>query len=123
MPAGAPALSATDLDLLRRWIATGAIDSGVSCSIISCDSNNFTYSGAIAPLMQKYCIGCHNSPSVAGGSLMDYASVREASVNGRLIGNISHLPGYNAMPTTGITLSACEIAQIKKWVAAGAVNN
>ena len=123
MPIESAALSAGDIQLIRTWIATGAIDSGVSCSVNPCDSNNFTYSEAIAPLMKKYCTGCHNSPSSTGGSLADYNSVKEASVNGKLIGNIEHLPGYNAMPTTGIKLSDCQIAQVKKWVAAGALNN
>ena len=121
MPQEAPGLSANDLFLLRRWIETGAVDSGACSS--TCDSNNINYSTGIQPLMQRYCTGCHNSPSATGGSLIDYASVKDAAVNGRLIGNISHLPGYNPMPTTGVKLTDCEIAQVKKWVAAGALNN
>lgn len=121
MPQGAPGLSAADLYLLRRWIETGAVDSGACNS--TCDSNNASYSTGIQPLMQRYCTGCHNSTSAPGGSLTDYASVREAAVNGNMIGNISHLPGYNPMPTTGVMLTTCEIAQVKKWVAAGAQNN
>ena len=123
MPPNGAGLSNTDIDLLRRWIATGAIDSGGACSISTCDSNNYTYSGAIQPLTQKYCTGCHNSASASGGSLMDYTSVMNAAVNGRLLGDIEHLSGYNAMPLGGISLSDCEIAQFKKWVAAGALNN
>ena len=123
MPPGGHGLGAADLNLLRRWIQTGAIDSGVSCSVSRCDSNTFTYSGAVAPLMQRYCTGCHSGPSATGGSLADYASVKEAAVNGRMVGNLEPRAGYNAMPTAGITLTACEIAQVKKWVAAGAPNN
>jgi hypothetical protein len=120
MPQGAPALNGIQLDLLKRWIVAGAVDSG-ACSN-TCDSNNFTYSGAIAPLMQNYCIGCHNRTSDAGGILTDYNSVMTAAVNGRLIGNIEHLAGYNAMPP-GYKLSDCQMTQVKKWVAAGALNN
>jgi len=120
MPEDAPDLTAAQLDLLRRWIATGAVDSGACTS--NCDSSNYTFSGAILPLTQKYCVGCHNSASAPGGSLTDYASIREAAVNGRLVGNIEHLPGYNAMPV-GLTLSVCQVAQITKWVAAGAPDN
>jgi cytochrome c553 len=123
MPENASGLSAADIATIRAWIAGGAIDSGVACSINPCDSGNFTYSGAIAPLMQKYCTGCHNTPSAAGGSLMDYSSVKDAAVNGRLIGNIEQLPGYDAMPAVGIKLSDCQIAQVTKWVAAGAPND
>ncbi len=122
MPKNGPSLSATDLDLIKRWIATGAIDSG-ACSTSNCDTTSFTYSGTIAPLMQTHCTGCHNSPSAAGGSLADYASVKDAAVNGRLLGDIEHLPGYNAMPLGGNMLDDCQITQIKKWVTAGASNN
>lgn len=120
MPRNAPALSGTQLDLIKRWIVAGAVDAGACAS--ACDSNNFTYSGAIAPMMRTYCVGCHSSPTSTGGSLADYNSVMNAAVNGKLIGNISHQPGYNAMPI-GMQLSDCEIAQVKKWVAAGALNN
>lgn len=122
MPQGAPPLSAHDLDLLRRWITAGAVDSG-ACTGSGCDSNNYTYTTGIQPLMQKYCTGCHNSPTAPGGSLMDYTSVRNAAVGGTMVGNISHLAGYKVMPPAGITLSVCEVAQVKKWVAAGAQNN
>ncbi|MFI5196414.1 MAG: c-type cytochrome domain-containing protein [Chitinophagales bacterium] len=120
MPIGIPSLNITQLDLLKRWIVAGAVDSG-ACNNI-CDTANFTYSGAISPLIQKYCVGCHNSTSSAGGSLADYNSVKTAAVSGRLIGDISHQAGYNAMPL-GLQLSDCQVTQVKKWVAAGALNN
>ncbi len=123
MPKDGAPLSASELDILRRWIETGAVDSGSACSNNPCDSNNFTYSGAIAPLMQKYCTGCHSSASAQGGSLSDYASVKNEAVSGSMIPRISHQSGYNAMPSTGFKLSDCQIAQVKKWVAAGAPNN
>ena len=114
-------LTAAQLDLIKRWIIYGAVDSGACSS--NCDSNNYTYSGAIAPLMQTYCTGCHNSAAAEGGSLTDYNSVMNAAVNGNMIGSISHLPGYHPMPSASLKLSDCQIAQVKKWVAAGAPNN
>ena len=120
MPRGRAGLTLVQLDLIKRWIQTGAIDSG-ACSA-TCDSNVFTYSGGVEPLVAKYCIGCHNSASAQGGSLMDYSSVQAAAVTGRMLGDIQHLSGYNSMPP-GITLSECQVTQIKKWVAAGALNN
>jgi hypothetical protein len=123
MPQGAPSLSSDQLSTIRRWITTGAIDSGVACNVTVCDTNNFTYSGAIAPMMHLYCVGCHASPSDPGGSLADYNSVYQSAVNGRMIGSIEHQPGYVAMPQGGPQLSDCQITQVKKWVAAGAPNN
>ena len=120
MPRNASRLNLAQLDLLKRWIIAGAVDSGACNS--SCDSNNISYSQAIAPMMQVYCVGCHNSASDPGGSLADYNSVYSAAVTGRMIGNITHQSGYNAMPP-GYQLSDCQVAQVKKWVAAGALNN
>ena len=54
---------------------------------------------------------------------MDYNSVMTAATTGRLIGDISHLSGYNDMPLGGTQLQDCQIKQVKKWVAAGALNN
>lgn len=121
MPLNAPELTSAQLDLIKRWIVAGATDSGACGN--TCDSNNYTYTNAIRPLMQTYCVGCHSSVSSAGGSLNDYTSVKNAAVNGRMIGSISHLSGYNPMPTGGMKLSDCQITQVKKWVAAGALNN
>lgn len=120
MPKNAPALTALQLSLLNRWITEGAKDSG-ACSG-GCDTTKFTYGGTIAPMMQKYCIGCHNSATAPGGNFNDYNTVKNAAVTGRLIGNISRLPGYSAMPPA-MALSECQITQMKKWVAAGALNN
>ncbi len=120
MPQGAPGLNAVQLDLLRRWIVAGAVDGG-ACTV-TCDSNNYTFSGAIKPMIDGYCVGCHNSAAAKGGALTDYNTIMTAAVSGRLIGNISHSAGYNAMPP-GYQISNCEITQMKKWVATGAPNN
>ncbi len=122
MPQNAPALSDASVSLIRRWIQAGAIDGG-ACTTSTCDTNRYTYSGTIAPMMQTYCTGCHNSASAPGGSLMDYSSVKNAAVNGNLIGDIAHLPGFNAMPQGGNKLLDCQVTQMKKWVAAGAPDN
>ena len=121
MPANAPGLTVAELDLIRAWITAGAVDSGDCAN--TCDSTNYTYSGAILPMIQLNCLGCHNSASAAGGSLTDYTSIKNAALTGRLIGDISHSPGYNAMPLGGIQLSDCQVAQVTKWVAAGAPEN
>ncbi len=121
MPIQSPDLTPTELDLIKRWIIAGATDSGACAN--TCDSTIYTFSGAIQPMMQLNCLGCHNSASSLGGSLADYASIKNAAVSGRLIGDVKHTAGYNAMPLGGIQLSDCQIAQITKWVAAGAPNN
>lgn len=122
MPKDGNPLTTAQLDLIKRWIVAGAVDSG-DCASSGCDTTLFTYSGAVAPIMQNYCIGCHSSASAPGGDLTNYSAVRESAVNGRLIGAISHTTGFSFMPSGGDKLEDCKITQIKKWVAAGGLNN
>jgi len=122
MPQGAPRLTASQLDVIKRWIVAGAVDSG-NCSVTTCDTNNFSYSGAIRPIIQLYCTGCHSDASVPGGSLADYNSVKNTAVNGNLIKDIAQLPGSDPMPKGGIALTNCQVTQVKKWVAAGTPDN
>jgi len=119
-PAGA--LSAAQIALIQQWINKGALDSG-ACATNKCDTNNYTYSGAISPMMQLYCVGCHSTASGPAGNLANYNSVKVIALNGRLVGDISHSIGYNAMPKGGPQLSACQITQVEKWITAGALNN
>lgn len=124
MPKDAPALSPTQIALIRQWIYEGAVNS-TNCSS-NCDTNNYTYSGAIKPLFDTYCDGCHNSMSAAstgGGYVLDtYDGMKTVALNGSLVGSLTE-NGYPLMPQTGGPLSDCQITQVKKWVAAGAPNN
>jgi mono/diheme cytochrome c family protein len=55
--------------------------------------------------------------------LNNYANVKIQATNGRLVGAVSHAAGYSAMPKNANKLTECQIAQIRKWVNAGALNN
>lgn len=89
-----------------------------------CDSTVFTYSGAIKPLINNYCQGCHSGTGASGGvDLSTYNGVKAKVSDGRLWGSINHTPGYVAMPQNGQKLSVCELKQFSKWIAAGALNN
>lgn len=124
MPKGAPALSSGQIGLIRRWIYEGAVN-GSNCSD-NCDTSSYTYSGAIKPMFDTYCSGCHNSmsaTSTGGGYVLDtYDGVKAVASNGSLIGALTG-SGYPLMPQTGGPLSDCQITQVKKWIAAGAPNN
>lgn len=117
-----PPLSASQKELIRRWIAEGAKNTG-NCTV-PCDSTNFKYSTAIAPMMNKYCKGCHNSQSPSGGYALDsYDGVKVLALNGKLLGAIRHDVGFSPMPKGGAKLTDCEVAQVQKWIADGAINN
>ncbi|MBK6635097.1 MAG: hypothetical protein IPG38_13005 [Chitinophagaceae bacterium] len=74
--------------------------------------------------MNTYCKGCHNPSSLGGGiDVSTYASVKSIALNGKLMGSIMHTTGFIAMPQGSAKLSDCKIDQVRKWIAAGSVNN
>lgn len=120
-PQGYPTLSSTEMDLLKRWINEGA-KNGTNCPSTGCDSSQFTFSGQIQPLMNKYCNGCHNSTNASMNvNVSNYAGVTVAVAQG-LLRSIDH-SGYYPMPKGGSKLSNCEIVQVQKWIQAGMPNN
>ena len=118
-----PALSATQINMIKRWIDEGALNT-TNCTNTNCDSNIFNYSGAVSVTLKQYCTGCHNSSFASGGIILDnYNSVKILAQNGKLIGSIKHLSGYSAMPQGSSKLSDCKILQIERWINANSPNN
>ena len=116
-----PAFSTAQISAIQKWINQGAKN---NACLSSCDSSKFNYSGAVLPLMQTYCIGCHSAASPGGGiDLSSYTQIKTGALNGKLYGSVNHSTGYSPMPKGGNKLSDCQIRQIKKWVDAGAQNN
>lgn len=90
----------------------------------ACDTTIVTYSGSINPLINAYCTGCHAGPNAPLSiNLTTYAGVKAQADNKKLMGTISHSAGFSPMPKNGAQLSSCNIARIRKWIAAGAPNN
>jgi len=115
-----PAFTTTQIKLVEKWISQGAKNN----ACFSCDSTNFKYTTAILPLLQTKCIGCHSASSAGGGiDLSTYALVKNSVASGRFWGSINHDPGFSAMPKGISKMSACELTQFKKWIAAGSLNN
>jgi hypothetical protein len=118
-PPGA-AFTQAQKDIIYKWILQGAKNN--ACN--DCDTAVFTYSAAVAPLMNTYCKGCHNPSSLGGGiDVSTYASVKSIALNGKLMGSITHAGGFIAMPQGSSKLSDCKIEQIRKWITAGTLNN
>jgi hypothetical protein len=114
-------LSAAQRELIRKWIADGA--QNLVCASL-CDSTVYTFSGAIKPLIEMKCQGCHSSSAAQGGiNLSTYNGIKITVDNGRLWGAVNHQIGFSAMPKNGAKLSDCELTQIRKWIEAGAPNN
>jgi hypothetical protein len=121
-PAGNPDLTDAQKALIGRWINEGAKNT-INCNV-SCDSNQFKYAANVSVIMSTYCTGCHGGANPSANiNLSFYNGVRQMAISGRLVGAVSHAPGYSAMPKSGGKLSECQIAQIRKWVNSGAPNN
>lgn len=114
-------LSSDDIAAIRKWINQGAKNN--QC-IAPCDTNSFTYRGAVTAIINTYCKGCHNPASLGGGiDLSTYNYVKAIATTGRLVGSIRHLPGYVPMPQGTIKLQDCQIRQIERWIESGMPDN
>ncbi len=120
-PSPSVALTQQQINLIYNWIQQGA--QNLICQDF-CDSNTYSYNGAIKTIVQNKCQGCHSGTSAGGGiDLSTYTGVKTTVTNGKLWGSINQLPGYSSMPKNGARLSVCEITQFKKWMDAGSPNN
>jgi hypothetical protein len=114
-------LSKKDVSYIKIWIEMGAKNSS-NCS--ECDTTKYTFSNRVNPLMQSWCVGCHNPSNSGGGiNLSDYSGVSNAVAGNKFLGSIKHLQGYSPMPQNGGQLSACDINAIEKWINNGYPDN
>lgn len=114
-------LTSAQIAKIQKWINQGAKNN--SCTG-GCDANLFTYAAVIKPMLDTKCVGCHSTTSPGGNiNLSTYASVRTVALNGKLYGSIAQQAGYSPMPKSSPKLSDCEITQVQRWIAAGALNN
>jgi len=89
----------------------------------SCDTTNITYIGKIDTIFsKKTCFSCHAStvaPPDGGGLQLDKYAIVKANIN-RVIGAITHQPGFKSMPLgQSETIDPCSINIIQLWKAAG----
>ena len=105
--------------ILLTWIQQGAKNN--ACDY--CDPKDFKYSTAIRPLLDKQCVGCHNSTNKSGGvDLSTYSGVQAVAQNGKLEGAVRWATGFKPMPAAQKLLD-CEIGRISDWIKAGSPNN
>ena len=115
-------LAQAQIDLIGQWIDEGAQNT-TNCSNV-CDVSLYTYSGAVRPILDVHCVGCHNNTTQNGGvNLATYTGVQTVALNGKLAGVITGAAGFPQMPPNGQTLSDCNITQITEWINSGAPNN
>jgi len=90
----------------------------------TCDTVKMKYSANVQPIIAANCYSCHgNGLSQNGVSLDSYAKVKQQVNNGKLMGVITHAPGYTPMPYGKAKMSDCDINKIRSWVNWGAPEN
>ena len=88
------------------------------------DTSDVSYVAKVRPLLQANCFSCHGNGSSEGNvSLETYDQVKQVAMSGRLLGSISHTPGFAAMPEGADKLSDCNIKEVEVWIEEGAQDN
>jgi len=120
MPPPPASLTNEQIDLVKEWIAQGALDN--FCE--DCDTNNVTYSNSVWPTLETNCTGCHSGSSPGGGiPITNYNEVVVIVDNGKLMGSVKHETAYSPMPKNGGKLADCKIKEIEIWIADGTPDN
>lgn len=119
-PAGYTQLTAAQKQLIYDWILQGALEN--ECTT-SCDTNLFTFSADIKPLIDQHCVGCHSGSNPNKGVLLtNYNEISAVASTGQLYGVITASPGFQQMPPAN-TLSDCEKTKFVKWYLNGYPND
>jgi mono/diheme cytochrome c family protein len=91
----------------------------------NCDTSaTVSYISKVVPILNTQCYSCHTGASAGGGIVMGTNATDKAiGLNGKLVGSITYASGFSPMPKGAAKMNACDIAIIKKWIAAGCPNN
>jgi len=116
-PSSHSPLNIEQRNTLFVWIRQGADTTSCSTTTITCDTNQYSYSSTIGPMVQTYCSGCHGATNPSFGlKLLSESDVKAIAANGLLEKVIFQLNNMPLMPPSGTALSDCQKTQIKKWI-------
>lgn len=121
-PAPKEALSQDQIDLLKNWLAQGALNNGCDENAGGCDVANTTFGNFVQPLVKVKCQGCHSGSNPQGGvKLSNYSEIKTAALNGTFYASLTKASGW--MPKGGSKLDDCSMQKIQQWIASGAPQN
>lgn len=93
----------------------------------NCNTENVTYTAIIKPILTARCYSCHSNSAAnsfgAGINLENFNELTLKVISGKLLGAITHSPGFPAMPKGGVKLDDCSIEKIRTWINNGAKND
>jgi hypothetical protein len=89
-----------------------------------CDLLNVSWSVDIEPLVNQFCVGCHQGSSPSAGLLLDrYEVVKTSVLQGEFSIRINKpITDPLKMPPNA-TLDSCAIDKLNMWIANGAPEN
>ncbi len=120
-PSGLISLNNDQKWAIEKWILQGA--ENTDCNL-PCESLNRSYSEDIYPIIQRQCLGCHQSNNASAGiDLSTYEDIQSLAIDGSLLASIQHETGVSPMPKLAQKLTDCQIGQIQNWILEGAQNN
>ena len=115
-PPPTPALDTSIINMLKKWISQGATN---KICVDDCDTISVKYSSHIAPLVNTYCKGCHQTSSPGGGIILENATqVQSQITSGKFLCSIKW-SGCSNMPKGGSKFSNCNIRKFEIWQNAG----
>lgn len=95
----------------------------------NCNTENVTYTGIIKPILTARCYSCHSNSAAnsfgAGINLENFNELTLKVTSGKLLGVITHSPGFQPMPQPqgAVKLDDCSIEKIRTWINNGAKND
>lgn len=122
-PSSGITLTQDQINTINDWIAQGAQNS-ICVSSVPCDTLAVSFASDVQPILSTYCLGCHSGSAPSGGiALSNHQQVLVTVNNGKLLGSVSHSPGFSPMPQGQAKLNDCNIALIRNWINQGASYN
>ena len=116
MPKGLPYFTTAQKALFQKWMNEGKQN---TICVNNCDTLSVTYTKSIAPVLQNYCLGCHNTTnaiSSGGGILLDnYQNVKTQAISGHLLCSLDWSSTCSKMPKGNTPLSFCDIRKFIIW--------
>lgn len=89
-----------------------------------CDISDVSFSADIQPVLQQYCVSCHNISLPSGNVILEsYNDILVVVNNGRFAGAINHQAGFSPMPQGQPQLPSCPLLMINTWLEQGAPQN
>lgn len=120
-------LSQAEISVLYEWINTGLVEdtAGITPPTGNTAVLEAKWSSIYAKIVQPRCLSCHNATTQRGGVNLANHTV---TLNTVQPGNPNASSFYTStangsMPQGGTPLSPAELAVVRDWILAGALNN